>query len=921
MDTDRHHSTATHRQRQQQPPPVASGTDAPVTRAAAQGRKLQKRQTLEVAVLFTDIRGSSIFFKIHGDIAGRLMMQRHFDMLFPLIEEHRGAVVKTVGDSIMATFFDPLNAVNAAVAMQQKLFDYNTQQSADDPIRIRIGINFGKGIVEENDVFGDVVNVASKLVSLGESEQIVVSESICEALTGRSRFTVFPLRRDNRFNRDLKITAYAVRWQEGDQMAEKEMTILSLAAIARDAVPPPDFPAGAEPDDATEFFSSIEQVVREKAFRTTVDPLGKLRAVFDYAETAIDTALQLLRLFQLADRPFHMGIHTGRVLVEEVEITGGEEADATRDNAGPGEVYLTQSTYAMLKDNLLLHFLPMPASLPNGLALHKLLVESSVKSAFEETRPVMQFPANGECFYCSSSHHHTGACPSRTITCHTNGLSEMGYLSTTELRSRFAVNGPDIVRPLSPDRDIIAASLSADQSDRSGKLAFEAFYEVNEVFQLRFMRNIWYSDAADWKEVTPAGGPGGGTEFLWLGEENLRAGKYGDALIMFNKALAQAAEDYRPHTGLGFLAIEQGDLITASHQFQKALACTLTPVQRSYLLLLLARIHELKGNFDDAVDAVRQALAVAPDFLEAQYRQAVLLARKGGIAEALSLIRALVAVQPGFYPRVLIDPCLNDVQQELDTLTRELFDHARDRAEESIQSIRHNVSDHKEWFSEEDGAYKAAEKLLDQTDALLEGNGYFGLLNAVSACLDIKDKLRLALRNRRRSLRKNIALLEGIGDAYERYLDSYAYKSLLSYGDTALLKQYSDALDLVKSSSLIESADTLKETEQLIKKLFSLSKKIGANRKKLGLFKMTFFASGCFLKFFMRFVLCTLSVSVVLCFMLVGYESYAHPPVLFAGEVLTGCLRFSFFCGTLVGAGAALYWLYNNFDRLYAKLQ
>ncbi len=889
--------------------------------ASLQDRKLQKRQTLEVAVLFTDIRGSSLFFKIHGDIAGRLMMQRHYDMLFPLIEEYRGAVVKTVGDSIMATFFDPLNAVNAAMAMQQKLYDYNAQQSADDPIRIRIGINFGKGIVEEHDVFGDVVNVASKLVSLGESEQIIVSESVCRALDGRSQFTVFPLKRENHFYRDLNIAAYAVRWHEGAQMAEKVMTILSLAAIRREGGSPVDSPEDMGADDDPEFLSSIEQVVREKAFRTTVDSAGRLRAVFEYAETAIDTALQLLHLFHLADRSFHVGIHTGRVLVEEVKITGGEEADATREKAGPGEIYLTQSTYAMLKDNLLLHFLPLPAGLPNGPVLHKLLVESSVKSASEETRPVEQSPINRECFYCSSVNHHSAACPSRSIVSRTDRLSEMGYLSTAELKARFAAHGPDIVRPLSPDRDIMAAAPVADQSDRTAKAAFEAFYEANEVFQLRFLRGIWSSDAATGREAAPAGSPGGGMDFLWLGEECLRAGKYGDALVKFNQAMAQASDDYRPHAGLGFLAIEQGDLITASHQFQKALACTLNPVQRSYLLLLLARIHELKGSFDDAVDAVRQALAVAPDFLEAQYRHAVLLARKGGIAAALPMIKELITVKPAFYPCVLIDPCLSDVQQELAAVLEELLDHARDQARETLRAIRQSLSDHREWFSKEDDAYKTAATLLDQTAALVAGNGYFGLLDAVTAGLDIKDKLRSALRNRRRALRKNIALLEGIGEAYERFLDSYPYKSLLSYGDTALLKQYIDTLDRVKSALLVESADNLRETDQLIKRLFSLSKKIGANRKKLGLFKMTFFASGCFFKFLTRFVLCSFSVSVVLCFILVGYESYAHPPVLLSGEAIAGCLRFSLFCGTLFGAGAALYWLYNNLERLYARLQ
>src|SRR4030042_2648233 len=108
MDSYRHQSTTAYPQRKS-PPLLSSDTDKPVKRVAALDQELQKRLTREVAVLFTDIRGSSIFFKIHGDIAGRLMMQRHYDMLFPLIEGHQGTVVKTVGDSIMATFFAPLS--------------------------------------------------------------------------------------------------------------------------------------------------------------------------------------------------------------------------------------------------------------------------------------------------------------------------------------------------------------------------------------------------------------------------------------------------------------------------------------------------------------------------------------------------------------------------------------------------------------------------------------------------------------------------------------------------------------------------------------------------------------------------------------------------------------------------------------------
>ena len=921
MDSYRHQNTTAYPQREEPPHPLSSSTDELVRRVEALDEELHKRLTREVAVLFTDIRGSSTFFKIHGDIAGRLMMQRHYDMLFPLIAQHQGTVVKTVGDSIMATFFDPRNAVSAAIAMQRTLSEYNVHQSTDDPIRIRIGINFGKGIIEQNDVYGNVVNIASKLVSVGESEQIVVSQSIWESLENQSEFVFSPLRTDTPFYSNLKLKAYAVRWREAEQMEEKEMTILSLAIIKRNSVSLQESAADGAQGDAPNFPSPIEQIVREKAFRTTINPLGGLQAVFEYAETAIETALDILRIFQQGGQAFHIGIHTGRIMVEEVEIIGGKEADEARERAGSHEIYLTQSTYAILKDNLLLHFLPLPVRLPNGTALHKLLVESSAKGTIEETRPADHALAHGECFYCSSTQHHPSTCPSKLIPYHTNSLNEMGYLSLPEMKAQFAKHFPTIVKPINPHQEDISVPLIGDQQYSSLKVPFEAFYEVNEVFQLRFLRKVWSTEAADWKNVTLAGAPRRMGGFLWLGEDSLRVGKHEESLIMFNKTLAHGAEDYKPHTGLGFLAIEQGDLIKASHHFQQALSCTVNPVQRSYVMLLLARIHELKGNYDDAADTVRQALMVAPHFLEAQYRHGVLLAKQGNTREALSIFRALIAAKPDYYPRVLIDPCLNDARQALDTLTKEIFDQAYDQASDNIRSIKRNLTDHQEWFSKEDYEYKTAEKILDQTVKLFEGNGYFGLLDVVSYGLDIKDKLRSALKNRRRSLRKNFSLLQGIGEAYERYLDSYSYKSLLSYADTLLLKRYNDALDKAQSASLIESAESLREAQQLIKELFSLSRKIGTNRKKLDFLKMTLFSSECFFKFFARFLLCTLTVSAVSCFILIGYEGYAHSLSSFSRETIADYVRFSSFCGMLFGAGAAVYWLYNNFDRLYAKLK
>ena len=181
---------------------INSKADEFIKQAETLDGGLHKRLTKEINILFTDITGSTAFFKTHGDISGRLMLQRHYEMLSPIIKYYEGTVVKMMGDSIMALFDDSYKAVKAAIQMQRRLSEYNATLPWNELIRIRIGINSGKGIIEENDVYGNVVNEASKLTSIGQPEQILVSESIHEKLQPVKDITFSPLKNDLTSNGD-----------------------------------------------------------------------------------------------------------------------------------------------------------------------------------------------------------------------------------------------------------------------------------------------------------------------------------------------------------------------------------------------------------------------------------------------------------------------------------------------------------------------------------------------------------------------------------------------------------------------------------------------------------------------------------------------------------------------------------------------
>ncbi|MDP3153343.1 MAG: DUF5939 domain-containing protein [Archangium sp.] len=135
----------------------------------------------EQTILFTDIVGSTAMYAERGDPAAFMEVKNHFGEVFPVVARHRGAVVKTIGDAVMAAFSDPLDAVKAS----RDIHACFPPGRKDSDTRLRISLNSGPCIaVKLNtgvDYFGQTVNLAAKLQSLAESWQVAMSESVLRA--------------------------------------------------------------------------------------------------------------------------------------------------------------------------------------------------------------------------------------------------------------------------------------------------------------------------------------------------------------------------------------------------------------------------------------------------------------------------------------------------------------------------------------------------------------------------------------------------------------------------------------------------------------------------------------------------------------------------------------------------------------------
>jgi formylglycine-generating enzyme required for sulfatase activity len=104
------------------------------------------------------------------------------DLIDPSIAEHQGRLVKTTGDGFFAIFDSPVEAVRCGIVIQQNMFARNALLDKEQRIEFRIGVNLGDVIIEADDIYGDGVNVASRLESIAKPGEVYISGGIYEQI-------------------------------------------------------------------------------------------------------------------------------------------------------------------------------------------------------------------------------------------------------------------------------------------------------------------------------------------------------------------------------------------------------------------------------------------------------------------------------------------------------------------------------------------------------------------------------------------------------------------------------------------------------------------------------------------------------------------------------------------------------------------
>jgi class 3 adenylate cyclase len=143
----------------------------------------QRLKITSLTFLFTDLKGSTALYERVGDLAAFDLVRAHFRALLEIISSEKGAVVKTIGDAVMATFIRPEHAIVAGLRMRAAMDALNAERGRDDLV-VKIGIHEGPCLAvmlnERQDYFGQTVNIAARVQGLATSQAIHVTGPIID---------------------------------------------------------------------------------------------------------------------------------------------------------------------------------------------------------------------------------------------------------------------------------------------------------------------------------------------------------------------------------------------------------------------------------------------------------------------------------------------------------------------------------------------------------------------------------------------------------------------------------------------------------------------------------------------------------------------------------------------------------------------
>ncbi len=246
------------------------------------------------AVMFTDIKGFSKKMA-QNETAAFELLRTHDALMRVIASKFQGKVVKSIGDSFMVDFASAVNAVKAAIDAQKRFWTFNRGKGEFDKIEVRIGIHLGDVMVSGDDMYGDGVNIASRIEAITEPNRVCISADIYNQVKNKMEVKVYRMGEMRLKNIPDPVEVYEILIDSIPELATPSGT--AQQALAQKPV-----------DDTGEFEADEAKSVEEAKIRSTTPvPQGQ------------DTASKVEALYKKAEQLFTDGkIREAEQLIDEI---------------------------------------------------------------------------------------------------------------------------------------------------------------------------------------------------------------------------------------------------------------------------------------------------------------------------------------------------------------------------------------------------------------------------------------------------------------------------------------------------------------------------------------------------------------------------------------------------------------------------
>jgi len=333
--------------------------------------------TSTATIMCTDVVGSTALRVREGDLGAQKLMNHHFELVRAQIESHGGLEVKTVGDGFLLAFRSAAEAVRCAIRLQRALKERN-QSRPDDRVDVKVGINIGEVIEQEEDYFGAAVNAAFRIVGEARGGEILVSE-LLRGVVGATGDFEFVERGEfslKGFPNPWRL--YSVPWAR----EQADATPVPLAFLFTDSVGSSALALSDGDSALVRRIIAHNALVRSHAAAHSAEIMkfvgDGFLLTFREPENALKCAAAIQRAFAAFRREnpsesvrMRIGAHYGRAIVEAGEVFGRDVYVAASITAAaqPEQILVSAPLRRALQDSNFCFGEPKEAGLRTGSQL------------------------------------------------------------------------------------------------------------------------------------------------------------------------------------------------------------------------------------------------------------------------------------------------------------------------------------------------------------------------------------------------------------------------------------------------------------------------------------------------------------------------------------------------------------------------